>query len=218
MDKPQAEIIAIGNEILLGQVQDTNAHWLAKKIVSMGGRVRRMVVVGDDPPAIIQEIRGALAREPVLLVTTGGLGPTADDLTLAAVAEAVGRPLDLNPPALQMVEKRYAKLARLGFVADAALTRSRLKMAYLPSGAEPLANSVGTAPGSLLRLDPTTLISLPGVPGEMMAIWEESLASVLKEIFGENIFLEKTVTVQTRDESSLAPILQELAEKNPEVY
>lgn len=218
MDKPTAEIMAIGNELLLGQVQDSNAHWLAKKIVGMGGQVRRLVVVGDEPQAIIQEIHGALAWNPALIITTGGLGPTADDLTLAAVASATARPLTLHPQALKMVEERYSYLAAQGFVSDPSLTPARKKMAYLPQGADPLANSVGTAPGCLLRLDPTILVSLPGVPGEMMAIWEESLLPVLKVIFGENVFQEKTVTLHTRDESSLAPLLQELAAENPQVY
>lgn len=176
MDRPQVEIIAIGNEILWGQVQDTNTYWLVKQVTGLGGQVRQAVIVPDEPEAIVREVRGALERQPALLITSGGLGPTADDLTLPTVAEALGRPLELSPQALEMMERRYARLAELGFVADASLSPARKKMAYLPQGAVPLANSVGTAPGCLLRLGATTLVSLPGVPGEMVSIWEESLA------------------------------------------
>jgi len=212
------EIIAIGNELLLGDTLDTNTSWLCRTFTGLGGRVERAVLVRDDRPAIVREIRGALERGVQLLVTSGGLGPTDDDLTLQAVAEALERPLVLNERALALVRETYERLAAAGYVADAQLTESRVKMARLPQGAEPLENPVGAAPGVLLRLDRTTLVSLPGVPAELKAIVTGPLRPIWQELFGAGVFREREVIALCRDETVLAPILREVAERHPEVY
>jgi len=212
------EIIAIGNELLLGDTLDTNTQWLCRTFTGLGGRVERAVLVRDERQAIVREIRSALERGTRLLVTSGGLGPTDDDLTLQAVAEAVGRPLELDERALALVRRTYERLAAAGYVADAQLTESRLKMARLPQGAEPLENPVGAAPAALLRLDRTTLVSLPGVPAELKAIVTGPLHPILQEIFGAGVFREREVIVLCRDETLLAPILREVSERHPEVY
>jgi len=148
---PSVEIIAIGNELLLGDVLDTNTHWLCRQISALGGRVQRGALIPDDPQAIAETLQAALQREPDLIVLTGGLGPTSDDKTLASVATALGRPLELNQQALAMVRATYERLAARELVHDAELSEVRRKMAYLPRGAEPLHNPVGAAPGVLLR-------------------------------------------------------------------
>jgi len=212
------EIIAIGNELLLGDTLDTNTQWLCRTFTGLGGQVERAVLVRDDRPAIVREIRGALERGTQLLVTSGGLGPTDDDLTLQAVADALERPLVLNERALALVRETYERLAAAGYVTDAQLTESRLKMARLPQGAEPLENPVGAAPGVLLRLDRTTLVSLPGVPAELKAIVTGPLRPILRELFGTGVFREREVIALCRDETVLAPILREVAQRHPEVY
>ena len=146
------EIVAVGNELLLGDVLDTNSQWLCRRFTGLGARVQRVTMVGDDEAIIAGVVRGALERGARLVVTTGGLGPTEDDLTLRAVAAALGRPLVEHPGAREMVARTYAELARRGHVASAEMTPARLKMARLPEGAEPLANGVGAAPGALVRL------------------------------------------------------------------
>ncbi|MGQ9729314.1 MAG: molybdopterin-binding protein, partial [Candidatus Fervidibacter sp.] len=112
----QVEIIAIGNELLIGDVLDTNTNWLCRRLTMMGAFVRRAVLVRDDEDAITTEIKGAISRKTNLLFTSGGLGPTDDDRTVAAVAKALGRPLELNEQALKMVERRYRELHEHGFV------------------------------------------------------------------------------------------------------
>jgi len=214
----EVEIIAIGNELLLGDVLDTNSNWLCKRVTGLGGRVRRVIVVGDHLKTIAIEIQDALERKSDLIITTGGLGPTADDITLKAIAEATDHPLGANPEALEMVKRRYGELAREGYVADSSLTPSRRKMAHLPQGATPIFNPVGTAPACTLRLEDTTLISLPGVPEELMGIWEGPLQPLLGEIFGEGYYQEKMVSVDCKDESLLAPILKKMTESHPQVY
>lgn len=214
----EVEIIAIGNELLLGDVLDTNSNWLCQRVTGLGGRVRRVVMVRDDLKAIVVEIRDTLERESDLIITTGGLGPTADDITLKGVAEATDHPLGVNPEALKMVKHRYEELAQEGYIADSTLTPSRRKMAHLPQGATPVFNPVGTAPACTLCVEDTMLISLPGVPEELMGIWEGPLQPLLREIFGEGYYQEKMVFVDCKDESLLAPILKKMTETHPQVY
>jgi nicotinamide-nucleotide amidase len=150
---PTCEIIAIGNELLQGDVLDTNTHWLIQQVTELGGRVTRAVMVRDEPDAIAHELHGARERGTALILTGGGLGPTDDDLTLGAVAKATACPLQLDPLALEMVRCTYEDLVDRGVFADAAMTPAREKMACLPRGATPLDNPVGAAPGVLLPGD-----------------------------------------------------------------
>jgi len=214
----RAEIIAIGNELLLGDVQDTNTNWLCQRITGLGGKVTRAALVRDEHEAIVAEIRSALGRAPELIITTGGLGPTSDDITMQAVAEATGHPLELHAEALPMVQARYRDLVEKGYLKDATLTEARKKMAYLPQGATAVRNPVGTAPAAVLEFGASILVSLPGVPEELKGIFEETLPPTLKRIFGESYYEEKSVIALCGDESSLAPVLAKVVEAHPEVY
>lgn len=190
LSPPTVEIFAIGNELLLGEVADTNTAWLCRFLTSMGGEVKRAVLLPDDVEAIRSELEGAFRRKRDLVFATGGLGPTEDDRTLLAVALATGRPLEEHPQALQMVAARYQSLAAAGYVASPELTPPRRKMTLLPRGAFPLANPIGAAPGVLLPLEHTTLICLPGVPEEMRAIVQNTLSSYLQSRFGKAGFAD----------------------------
>ena len=217
-EQREAEIIAIGNELLLGDVLDTNTNWLCKAITGVGGQVRRAVMVRDELEAIVAEIRSALERKTELIITTGGLGPTGDDITLQAVAEATNRPLTLHPDALAFVKARYQELAEKGYVPDPTLTEARQKMAYLPQRATPVANPVGSAPAVILEINSSTLVCLPGVPEELKGTYENTLQPTLKDIFGDSFYQERSVTTLCGNESSLAPILQDVVEAHPAVY
>src|SRR5262245_7581107 len=105
------EIVAVGRELLTGHTVDTNSAWLAASVVRLGGRVGRITVVDDEVAAIGDALSAACARGAPLIVTTGGLGPTGDDRTLAGLARAFGRPLEEHPAALAFVARRYAELA-----------------------------------------------------------------------------------------------------------
>jgi molybdenum cofactor synthesis domain-containing protein len=217
-EQKTAEILAIGNELLLGIVQDTNTHWLCKRITGLGGRVRRAALLPDDLEAIGDELLRALDRKLDLIVTTGGLGPTQDDRTLEAIARALGLPLEEHPEALKIVERRYRELYEQGRVDNPKLTESRRKMARLPQGTTPLDNHVGTAPGALIQHSKSTIVALPGVPSEMQDIWENALQPYLTRIFGKGFYLERTLVVEINDESRLAPILREFQAAWPQVY
>jgi nicotinamide-nucleotide amidase len=217
-EQARAEIIAIGNELLLGDVLDTNTNWLCKRITGVGGQMTRVAMVRDEIEAIAEEIRAALNRSPDLIITTGGLGPTGDDITLLAVAEATERPVELHAEALALVKAKYEELAELGYVQDAALTDARKKMAYLPRGAAALRNPVGGAPAVVLEMRDSIIISLPGVPEELKGIYQETLPPVLGSVLGDSYYEEKAIIALCGDESSLAPILAQVVEAHPEVY
>lgn len=212
------EIIAIGNELLAGDVLDTNSHWLCGQLTGLGAGVRRVTMVGDDPAAITEALRGALARGAMLIVTTGGLGPTADDRTLESVAAALGLGLAEHPTALAWVAAQYAALAQQGAVASAEMTAPRAKMARLPLGAEPLANGVGAAPGALLRIGEQTIVCLPGVPAELRDIFEGALRPTLAALLGQGVYRAWRLTAACGDESVLAPILARAGAAHPDVY
>lgn len=213
-----AEIIAIGNELLLGIVLDTNTNWLCRQITGRGGRVRRATLVPDELLEIIRAIQASLSEGPDLIFTSGGLGPTQDDITLQAVAEATNRKLELNKDAYDMIARRYQELFKAGRVDSPQISESRRKMALLPAGAVPLENRVGTAPGVFLEHQQSKIVCLPGVPAELKDIFENSLQSLLKKIFGEGFYLEKELVLDLKDESILAPILKEINLKWPAVY
>src|ERR1041384_1744833 len=198
------EIVIIGNEVLLGLVQDTNSMCLCRVVRGMGGRVCHIAVVRDETDAIADEIRAALARRTDLLFTCGGLGPTDDELTLAAIAQALNRPLEINTAARAFVERRYAELAAQGYVNSAALTDARLKMARLPEGARIIDNPIGAALAVAIATRAARIVALPGVPAELKAIVERPPQALLKEMFGRGSYREREVMVECGDESRLA--------------
>ncbi|CCF85308.1 competence/damage-inducible protein A [Nitrolancea hollandica] len=214
----KVQIVAIGNELLIGDVLDTNTNWICKKITGIGGCIDRAVMVHDSLEDISREVRIALDGDIGVIFTIGGMGPTSDDLTLEAVAKATHHPLQLNAEALAFVKSRYEELARRGDVDDASMTPAREKMAFLPEDAIPIDNPVGTAPAMVLEMGNSTVISLPGVPSELKGIFEGPLQLILKGVFGESTFLERVAIVDSKDESVLAPILKSVSEKVPRVY
>jgi len=212
------EIISIGNELLIGKILNTNAHWLAKRITSLGLSVRRITVIGDDLAEISSAIRDSILRRPAFIITTGGLGPTFDDKTLEGVAIATNRDLEENKEALEMIRRKYEEYVAEGLMESVELTQYRVKMARLPRGAKPLPNPLGTAPGVLLEHEGVTLIMLPGVPEEMKAIFEESVLPLLRKAAGGMIFYEASLEVAGLYESDLAPLIEEVMRENPYVY
>lgn len=218
-----AEIFAIGNELLVGQVLDTNSHWLIRQITALGAQVRRVMVLRDEYDEIEDAFRSALTRAPRLIITTGGLGPTDDDLTFRAIARAYGRDLTEHPAALEMVRKRYEYIASIRPGYNAALNDARRKMAQFPTGGEPLFNPNGAAPGLVMDLPapkatPVTLVSLPGVPSEMKDIFTTSMQPVLARTIGSGGYVEHTIVLDRGDESRIADLLQAVQSAHPAVY
>ncbi len=164
----QAEIIAVGSELLLGGRLDTNSLFLTDGLASAGIEVRFKSVVGDEEADIVEAIRTASGRADVV-VLTGGLGPTLDDRTRQAVSRATGRPLRRRAEAFEGMRRRLAAWGRTP-------TRAQLRQALIPSGAEVLANPVGSAPGFYLKWKSCVLVTLPGVPSEAEQMFAVAVA------------------------------------------
>jgi len=218
MTQQQIEIICVGNELLIGKTLNTNAHWMARRATSLGVMVKRITIVGDDVDEIAKVVSEALQRKPRFIITTGGLGPTFDDKTLEGIAKALNRKLEVNEKALKMVKEKYEAYFKEGRMEKVELTPPRVKMATLPEGAEPIHNPVGTAPGVMINVQGTFLIALPGVPPEMEAIFEESVAPLLKKEAGEVTFFETSIYADNIMESTLAPLIDKTMHDNPYVY
>jgi len=206
------EIISIGNELLNGRTLNTNAHWLSSRITSLGGFVRRITVVRDELEEISSAVKEALNRGSDWIITSGGLGPTFDDLTLEGVAKALGLELELNEEALKMIAERYREMEREGAL-KAELTPHRLKMATLPRGSSPLRNPVGTAPGVLIRVNGSYVVCLPGVPSEMKAIFDEELAPLIESKIKRAFRAFRRARLVGVAESDLAPLIDEVRKR-----
>ncbi len=209
MYQPRAYIINIGNELLIGRIINSNGAWLASQLTLRGVIVERIVVVPDNLNSIVEEVRRARNRSDIV-ITTGGLGPTDDDITLEAVAAAFNLPLVVNKEAYEMVKKVYESK---GYV----LTKERIKMAYLPLGATPIPNPIGSAPGSYLVINGVHIISLPGVPSEMMAMFDYVIEK-LRPILPDLCVKEESMTIKGIPESSLAPLLRKASKECIDCY
>ena len=173
---PSVEIVAIGTEILLGDLVDTNSAYIARALAAHGVDVYAKHAVGDNTSRIAAMIGGVLQRADGAIVT-GGLGPTVDDLTREAVAESLGLPLELHEPSLQAIAERFAAFKR-------PMTDNNRRQAYLPQGAIVLPNPNGTAPGFIaLRADGKFVATMPGVPAEMKPMLGDQFLPWLVERF-----------------------------------
>jgi nicotinamide-nucleotide amidase len=211
-----AGIMVIGNEVLDGIVLDTNSNWMELRLVALGVEIQRLVSVRDD----IEEIGEALqfARDACdMIITSGGLGPTHDDMTLKAIAKALERELIEDQEAIRIIERQYKTLHEKGIVEFPKLTEARRKMAMLPKGSLSLDNRVGGAPGVRIQDKDTTIFCLPGVPAELKFIFEDSVIPWVKENVVQK-FHEQIVEFPIRDESVFAPAIDSVMKKIPKVY
>jgi nicotinamide-nucleotide amidase len=173
----RVEILATGDELLTGQVVDTNSPWLMDRLWDLGVMVQRKVLVGDDREELDRALRDTTSRADVV-VTCGGLGPTEDDLTAERVAAVMGVPLVLDAPSLRTIEERFRKFGR-------TMTPNNLKQARFPRDAEVIPNRFGTAPGFAATVGRALVVCLPGPPPEFRGLCEEWLLPRLASRTGE---------------------------------
>lgn len=212
----KAGIMTIGDEVLDGVILDTNGNWMELRLAALGVIVERQTSVRDT----IAEIGRGLAylRETCnVIITSGGLGPTHDDMTLSAIASALGLQLEEDPAALSIVQRQYQHLYEQGIVTSPDLTESRRKMARLPVGSSPMDNTVGGAPGAMIIHDRTTIFCLPGVPRELRAIFETSVRPWVEKKSTQHYF-ERIVDFEISDETVFSPYIDRVMKKNPGVY
>ncbi len=199
------EVLSVGNELLSGITLNSNAHWLAGQIATAGGIVKRVTVVRDELVEISAAVQESVARKPDILITTGGLGATYDDLTLEGVALALGKKIALDDRAVEMLRKSYA-VRKL----DYELTEARLEMAKIPEGSTPIQNLLGSAPGVFLQARETKIFCLQGVPGEMKAIFEKHIMPIVKKGVGRFAAQEVNYSVRGVTEAMIAPALADI--------
>ena len=210
-------LLVIGNEILDGVVLDTNSQWVINRLKALSFDVKEEMTVRDDIAEISKAIHRIAEDGCGIIITMGGLGPTHDDMTLKGVAEAFSLPMELNEEALAIVTRQYAGLHSKGIIESDEITEPRRKMAIFPRGARPLDNRVGGAPGVLLESSGIIIISLPGVPTELYWILDNQILPLLESRV-EGVFAEKIINLPLRDESTLAPIIDEAMRRSPGVY
>ncbi|MCW4049562.1 MAG: molybdopterin-binding protein [Candidatus Bathyarchaeota archaeon] len=213
----QVGILVIGNELLDGVILDTNSQWIINRLKPLNFNVMESITVRDDTGEIARGIQRLIDDDCDIIFTTGGLGPTHDDMTLKGVADAFDLSLELNEEALAIVTRQYREFHHRGIIETAEITAARRKMAVLPKGAQPIDNRAGGAPGVLLQLGSSQIICLPGVPSELMWIFDNQLLPILKRRV-TGAFTEKIIHLPLRDESTLAPIIDEVMKEIPDVY
>lgn len=170
----KAEILCVGTELLLGDIVNTNAAFLSRRLAALGIGVFRQSVVGDNPGRLAEELRGALSRAD-LVVLSGGLGPTGDDLTKEVAASVFGRETELCAPALERIERYFAATGRV-------MTPNNKKQAMMPKGATIFLNDYGTAPALALENEEGKIaVLLPGPPRELEPLFDTQVAPFLKK-------------------------------------
>ncbi len=203
------EIVTTGTEILLGEIVDTNAAWIAQQLRDAGVNLYYKTTVGDNEARLRSVLQLGLSRSNVIIVT-GGLGPTVDDITRQAIAGAVGRDLVMDDGALETLRTRFQRFG-------AQMTDNNRQQALLPAGAEMIPNPVGTAPGFIVEAEQGAIIAIPGVPREMKRLMTDSVLPYLAKKSGQPSVIRRRI-LRTIDigESRLDDLLSKfMHESNP---
>ena len=200
MSNPKAAMLVIGDEILSGRTRDSNMHYLAKELTRAGIDLTEARVVSDDADAIINAVK-ALSAQYDVVFTSGGIGPTHDDITADCVARAFDTPIDIRDDARALLEAHYQRTG-------GELNKARLRMARIPDGAALIDNPVSTAPGFTIG----NVHVMAGVP----AVFEAMVASVLPKLTGGQPLLSQSLRIE-RGEGEIAGPLGELAKAYPDL-
>ncbi|MEO9964508.1 MAG: competence/damage-inducible protein A [Reichenbachiella sp.] len=203
-----AEVITIGDEILYGQILDTNTKWISRELDDMGIKVRRKTAIGDKKQEILDALDESLNRSDIVLIT-GGLGPTKDDITKKTLAEYFDMELELDPSALEDVEDIFSRFGK-------EVTEINRQQAFLPLGSKKIKNERGTAPGMWFEKGKKVVVSMPGVPFEMEAMMAKTILPKLKKHFTLPIIIHKIIKTIGIGESWLADEISTWEDQLPE--
>lgn len=202
-----AEIIAIGSEMLTPFRLDTNSLWLTERLNALGVEVRLKTIVGDDEARLEETIRDALRRSEIV-ISTGGLGPTEDDITKKVFARVLGRELELHEPSLERIKTRFARR-------NIEMTPNNARQAMALTSAQVLPNDHGSAPGQLIEHGNCTVVLLPGPPREMKPMFDEQVAPLLKQRAGEVFILRHKLSIygltESKADALAAPVYTQYA-------
>jgi nicotinamide-nucleotide amidase len=207
---PVIELFSIGTELIFGQIQDTNAHWIAQQILQLGGQLRRVTMLRDEFEEMVEALEDSIVRGTDLILTTGGLGPTPDDMTVEVVAKIIGTQPIVHEETMQnFMERRQLKNR-------SELSEAATKMATVPETAEVFQNPVGWAPCIRVTKGQSSILLMPGPPREMKAIFETYIVPLIAERYSA-----KTATLRVHVnmfEAAVSPLLQQVMERYPNVY
>lgn len=206
----KAEILAIGTEILLGDIVNTNTQYIAKRLADLGISVYHQCVVGDNPERLLEAYNLAFARAD-LVIATGGLGPTKDDLTKEVAFEYFGKQSVVHEASLKIIEDYFKS-------SDRPMTQNNRKQAYFPIDAVVLLNNNGTAPGCIIEENRKIVVLLPGPPWEMKPMFEESVVPYLQK-FAQGVLVSKVLRVIGVGESIAETMIEDIMDNqtNPTV-
>ena len=195
-----AEIITVGDEILIGQTVDTNSAWMGMQLSLRGIRVNRITSIPDRREDIISALDEALGRVPLVLMT-GGLGPTSDDITKDTLAEYFGSKMVMDPEVLAEISERIAKR-------NLEMNENNRRQALVPECCRVLANHAGTAPGMLFEKDGRLIVSMPGVPSEMKHIMQVHVLPMVESMTGGRTIVHRNIMTYGTFEAKLAERLE----------
>jgi len=211
MDGMRAEVVSVGTEILLGHIVNTNAAYISKKLASLGIDLYYHATVGDNPRRLVSMLESALSRSDIVF-TTGGLGPTVDDITLYAIGSATSRPLVFNKKIEKLITGHFRKRGLKKLPAGA------IRQADIPRGALWFENKVGTAPAIIVEYGEKLVIALPGPPRELIPIFENNIIPYLKKkgLARGGIIKTKTLKIIGLVEAEVNKIMKDLLSIGPE--
>lgn len=197
----KAEIISVGTELLMGELTDTNASWIAGRLPALGIQLERVSIIGDDLPKLTDAFVKGWERSDIIF-TTGGLGPTQDDLTREAVAAALGEPPVVQEAELENLRQWFRNRGQ-------DMPPHNVKQAHLIPSAEFITNRNGTAPGWWAQRDGKHIICMPGPPGENRAMWHDEIDAKLKEIIDTDVTITRNIKTLGLGEASVDEIMSE---------
>lgn len=203
----QAIVITIGDEILIGQITDTNSAWMATQLNLQGVAVREILSISDSHEAITEAVANAFERADLVLVT-GGLGPTKDDITKKALADYFGIDLYFHEPTWEKITRMFNKWGR-------STTPAHREQCYMPKNAEILNNKMGSAPGMWMEQDGKVLVSMPGVPYEMKYLMTYEVLPKLKSFFPGKPIAHRTILTVGEGESRIAARIEDFENALP---
>ncbi len=206
---PNVEIIAVGSELLTPERVDTNSLWLTAQLNELGFEVTAKSIIGDQRERLTQAFRQALASADVV-ISTGGLGPTEDDVTRDCAAEALGVPLEAWDSLWEDLKAKFARMGR-------PIPENNRRQSFVLQGGESLANPNGTAPGQWFFRDGRVFVLLPGPPRELKPMFSNHVAERLRPLAGANVLVRRTLKVYGLGESAMDEMLAPLYPRHPEV-
>ena len=206
----QATIITIGDEILIGQIIDTNSAWMGIELNLLGIQIQEIISISDDHHQIIQTVDKAMKNSDLILVT-GGLGPTKDDITKVALAEYFHVGMEFHEPTWTRIQEIFKKFGR-------STTPSHKAQCQLPMGIKVLKNEMGTAPGMWFERENKVLVSMPGVPHEMKYIMQHGVFPALQPKLGDQVLAHRTILTAGDGESRIAARMEDIEDGLPKGF